>query len=35
MGTEYNLIRDFEKEIHTLLNSERQVEKENRKKSWI
>ena len=34
MGAEDNLIRDFEKETHTLLDAEKQVEKEDREKEW-
>ena len=34
MGAEDNLIRDFEKETHTLLDAEKQVAKEDREKEW-
>ena len=32
MGAEDNLIRDFQKETHTLLDAEKQIEKEDREK---
>jgi hypothetical protein len=31
MGAEDNLIRDFEKETHTLLDAEKQMQKEEKK----
>lgn len=34
MGAEYNLIRDFQKETNTLLNAEKQIEKEDREKEF-
>ena len=32
MGAEDNLVRDFQKETHTLLDAEKQIEKEDREK---
>ena len=34
MGAEDNLIRDFEKETHTLLDAEQQIKREDREKEW-
>ena len=34
MGAEDNLIRDFQKETNTLLNAEKQIEKEDREKEF-
>ena len=34
MGAEDNLIRDFQKETNTLLNAEKQIEKEDKEKEW-
>ena len=34
MGAEDNLIRDFEKETHTLLDAEKQVAREDKEKEW-
>lgn len=34
MGAEDNLIRDFEKETDTLLDVEKQINKEDREKEW-
>ena len=34
MGAENNLIRDFERENHTLIDAEKQVKKEDRKIEW-
>ena len=34
MGAEDNLIRDFERENHVLLNEEKQVKREDREKEW-
>ena len=34
MGAEDNLIRDFEKENHTLLDAEQQIKREDREKEW-
>ena len=34
MGAEDNLIRDFQKETHTLLDAEKQIEKEDKEKEW-
>ena len=34
MGAEDNLIRDFQKETNTLLNAEKQIEKEDREKKF-
>ena len=34
MGAEDNLIRDFERENHTLLDAEKQVNKEDREKEY-
>ena len=34
MGAEDNLIRDFEKETNILINPEKQLKKEERKKEW-
>ena len=31
---EDNLIRDFEKETHTLLDAEQQIKREDREKEW-
>ena len=34
MGIEDNLVRDFERENHTLLDAEKQVKIEDREKEW-
>jgi len=34
MGAEDNLIRDFERENHTLIDAEKQINKENKEKEW-
>ena len=34
MGAENNLVRDFERENHTLLDAEKQVKREEREKEW-
>lgn len=34
MGAEDNLIRDFERENHILIDAERQVTKEDKEKEW-
>lgn len=34
MGAEDNLVRDFQKETHTLLDVEKQIEKEDKEKEW-
>ena len=34
MGAEDNLVRDFQKETHTLLDAEKQIEKEDKEKEW-
>ena len=34
MGAEDNLVRDFERENHTLLDAEKQVKREDREKEW-
>ncbi len=34
MGAEDNLISDFEKENHTLIDVEKQVNKEDKEKEW-
>ena len=34
MGAEDNLVRDFQKETHTLLDAEKQIEKEDREIEW-
>ena len=34
IGAEDNLVRDFERESHTLLDAEKQVKRENREKEW-
>ena len=33
-GAKDNLIRDFQKETNTLLNAEKQIEKEDKEKEW-
>ena len=34
MGAEDNLVREFQKETHTLLDAEKQIEKENKETEW-
>ena len=34
MGAEDNLVRDFERENHTLLDAEKQVKKDDKEKEW-
>ena len=34
MGAEDSLIRDFEKETHTLLDAEQQIKRKDREKEW-
>ena len=34
MGAEDNLVRDFERENHILLDVEKQVKREDREKEW-
>ena len=34
MGAKDNLIRDFEKETHTLLDAEQQIKREDREKDF-
>lgn len=34
MGAEDNLVRGFERENHALLDAEKQVKREDRKKEW-
>ena len=35
MGAEDNLVRDFERENHTLLDAEKQVKRENKEKEEL
>ena len=34
MGTENNLIKDFERENNTLLDAEKQTKREDKEKEW-
>ena len=34
MGAEDNLIRDFERENHTLLDAEKQIKREDKEMEW-